>query len=123
MFVDPTAGYLGDEGRNELRAPGLADWDFSLVKDTKVGRLGEAGAVEFRAEVFNLLNHPNFALPATALSVFNGSNASFPSTCTAAGCTNGTTTNFDPVLATTGVITTPTATPARQIQFALKVLW
>jgi hypothetical protein len=34
-----------------------------LVKDTKVGFLGEAGLIQFRAEFFDVLNHPNFALP------------------------------------------------------------
>ncbi len=46
-----------------LSGPPFRNWDFSLVKDTKVGFLGEAGLIQFRAEFFDVLNHPNFALP------------------------------------------------------------
>jgi hypothetical protein len=56
-------GQLGNSGRNILTGPPFRNWDFSVVKDTKVGFLGEAGAIQFRAEFFNVLNHPNFALP------------------------------------------------------------
>jgi Carboxypeptidase regulatory-like domain/TonB dependent receptor len=119
MFVDPTVGYLGNAGRGIMRGPGLTNLDFSLVKDTKVGFLGEAGTVQFRAEIFNLLNHPNFALPATAYTVFGGSTTGAPSTCTNAGCTNAA----DSVLGTAGVIGSPTATPSRQIQLALKIIF
>ena len=56
----------GTEGRNYLRGPGFDNLNFSLVKDTAVGFLGEGGKVEFRAEFFNLFNHPNFASPALA---------------------------------------------------------
>jgi hypothetical protein len=54
-------GQLGTALRNSLTGPPERNWDFSLVKDTKVGFLGEAGMVEFRAEFFNVINHPNFA--------------------------------------------------------------
>jgi len=37
--------------------------DFSLVKDTKIGFLENVGMVQFRAEFFNVLNHPNSAAP------------------------------------------------------------
>ena len=56
-----TLGQLGTAGRNILTGPPERDWDFSLVKDTKLGFLGEAGMLEFRAEFFNVLNHPNFS--------------------------------------------------------------
>ncbi len=56
-----TVGQLGTAPRNSLTGPAERDWDFSLVKDTKVGFLGEAGMVEFRAEFFNVINHPNFS--------------------------------------------------------------
>ena len=64
-------GYEGNVGRDSLIGPGLLDLDYSLVKDTSVKWLGEAGKVEFRAEFFNILNHPNFAQP-TGTSVFSG---------------------------------------------------
>jgi hypothetical protein len=56
-----TIGQLGTALRNSLIGPAERNWDFSLVKDTKLGFLGEAGMLEFRAEFFNVLNHPNFA--------------------------------------------------------------
>jgi len=56
-----TNGQLGTALRNSLTGPADRNWDFSLVKDTKVGFLGEAGMVEFRAEFFNVINHPNFS--------------------------------------------------------------
>ncbi len=56
-------GQLGDSGRDILTGPHFRNWDFSLVKDTKVGFLGEAGLIQFRAEFFDFLNNVNFALP------------------------------------------------------------
>src|SRR6202000_2694412 len=64
-------GYEGNVGRDSLIGPGLLDLDYSLVKDTSVKWLGEAGKVQFRAEFFNILNHPNFAQP-TGRTVFSG---------------------------------------------------
>lgn len=56
---DPGVG-LGDAGRNSLRAPGFFQWDFSLMKNFPVK---ENVTVQFRADFFNILNHPNFANP------------------------------------------------------------
>src|SRR5260370_33767782 len=55
-----SVGQLGTAGRNILSGPPERNWDFSLVKETKLGFLGEGGMLEFRAEFFNVLNHPNF---------------------------------------------------------------
>ncbi len=100
MFELEPLGRLGNAGRNSLRGPGFFNWDFSLNKDTKFPLLGEAGALQFRAEVFNILNHPNFAL-ARNQQVFTG-----------AGTRN----------TSAGVITSlqAGATP-RDIQFALRL--
>ena len=54
------AGQFGNEGRNVVRGPGIEDIDFSLFKNFKIG---ETRRAQFRAECFNLLNHPNFGLP------------------------------------------------------------
>jgi hypothetical protein len=47
-------------GRNILRGPGLGAWDFSVLRNF---RLGESKKLEFRAEMFNLLNRANFDVP------------------------------------------------------------
>jgi hypothetical protein len=78
QWFDPSAyelqpqGFKGNSSRGHLRGPGHATLDFSVVKDTPVGFLGEAGKVVFRAEFFNLLNRANFAPPDTR--VFAGQN-------------------------------------------------
>jgi hypothetical protein len=103
-------GRLGDEGRNVLRGPMFNNWDFSLVKDTKLGILGEAGNIEFRAEFFNILNHTNLAVPGTSgLQAFNGS-------------TTDTTPFSEAPNANAGLITS-TVGNSRQIQLALKILF
>jgi hypothetical protein len=78
-----------------LIGPGLATWDFSAVKDT---RLGERLSLQFRAEIFNLLDRANFNTP--NLIVFTPSGLS----------------------GTAGAIT-GTSTTSRQVQFGLKLLW
>ncbi len=60
MFTEPLPGNLGSVPRGFLFGPMYADWDFSLVKDTRINHLGGAGNLEFRAEFFNMLNHANF---------------------------------------------------------------
>jgi hypothetical protein len=54
------AGQFGNEGRNVVRGPGIEDVDLSLFKYFNID---EVRRVQFRAECFNLLNHPNFGLP------------------------------------------------------------
>jgi len=62
LQLDPTtqAGQFGNEGRNVVRGPGIEDVDLSLFKSFNID---ETRRVQFRAECFNLLNHPNFGLP------------------------------------------------------------
>jgi hypothetical protein len=100
-----TIGQLGNSARNILSGPPFRNWDFSLVKETKLGFLGEAGMLEFRVEMFNILNHPNFGSPAAA--VFSGQSSDL--TPFSEGPTQGA-----------GQISTMQGTP-RQIQFALRV--
>src|SRR5215469_17699334 len=62
-FVDPPAGVLGDASRTPLFGPNFVNFDASLFKAFKVH---ESAEVEFRTEVFNIFNHPQFAFPGTS---------------------------------------------------------
>ncbi|MFZ0061125.1 MAG: TonB-dependent receptor [Pyrinomonadaceae bacterium] len=59
-FAFPTPGTFGNAGRNIIDGPGYQSVNASLVKNT---HLNERFNLQFRAEVFNLFNHPNFNLP------------------------------------------------------------
>jgi len=52
--------HFGSLGRNALLGPDYRNWDFSLIKDTK---LTERFTLHFRVDFYNLTNHPNFANP------------------------------------------------------------
>jgi hypothetical protein len=56
---------FGSAGRNVAQGPGYAEWDFSAFKAIPVT---EGKEFQFRAEFFNLLNHPNFRLPDSDIS-------------------------------------------------------
>ena len=70
QWFDPSAfalqgpGFLGNLGRNTLVGPKFFDLDLALAKNT---RIKETMNVEYHAEAFNILNHPNFGLPVGAL--------------------------------------------------------
>jgi Carboxypeptidase regulatory-like domain/TonB-dependent Receptor Plug Domain/TonB dependent receptor len=101
-FPAPTCiNLLGNLGRNAIIGPGLINVDFSLVKNTKVPKISENFNVQFRAEFFNILNHPNFAPPVNNLEAFDPSGNLTPGF--------GQITNLQ--------------VPSREIQFALKFLW
>ncbi len=89
------AGFSSNLGRNTLIGPGLATWDFSAMKDTAIH---ERLTLQFRAEIFNLLNRANFNTP--NLITFTPSGVS----------------------GTPGAITS-TSTTSRQVQFGLKLIW
>ena len=61
--VDPTTGLAlrqGTLGRNALRAFGAWQWDLAVHRDFPIH---ESLVLQFRAEMFNVLNHPNFGAP------------------------------------------------------------
>ena len=91
----------GNLGRNTVIGPGLLNFDFSLFKNNRIKRISDTFNVQFRAELFNILNHTNFAPPLDNRNIFDS-----------AGTPIGN----------AGLITS-TQTPSRQIQFALKVIW
>lgn len=98
----------GDLGRNSIIGPGLINFDFSMVKNNYVPRISESFNVQFRAEFFNILNRANFAPPALAANQGGGPLEIISSV-------------GQPVPGF-GLITS-TQTPARQIQFALRLVW
>jgi hypothetical protein len=51
---------FGNEGRNAVLGPGYVNWDFSALKNIQ---LTESKQLQFRGELFNILNHTNFRLP------------------------------------------------------------
>lgn len=61
-FVDPPAGELGNSNRTPLYGPDFVNTDLSAIKHF---RITEATDLEFRAEFFNLFNHPQFYVPGT----------------------------------------------------------
>ena len=66
--IDPNTGEparQGDLGRNALRGFGVWQWDFATHRDFPIG---ERVKLQFRAELFNVLNHPNFGPPDGTLS-------------------------------------------------------
>ena len=91
----------GNLGRNTLIGPGLANFDFSLFKNNYIKRISDRFNAQFRAEFFNILNHPNFAPPLDNRNVFDSAGGR---------------------VANAGLITS-TQTPSRQIQFAVKLIW
>jgi len=61
--VDPNTGLAlrqGDLGRNALRGFGLWQWDFAVHRDFAIH---DQLVLQFRSELFNVLNHPNFGPP------------------------------------------------------------
>ena len=53
----------GNAGRNTLIGPGITSLDFSVFKNNKIKRISENFNLQFRIEMFNIMNHPNFAPP------------------------------------------------------------
>jgi len=65
-FAVPAPFTYGNSARNLLFAPGDIIFDVSVLKNTAVT---ERVSLQFRAEFFNLPNHPNFGGPGANISV------------------------------------------------------
>jgi hypothetical protein len=106
--VDPASlqcfNLRGNAGRNLLTGPGTTNLDFSVFKNQSIKRISENFNVQFRAEFFNIMNHPNFEVPDIAAGntdIFDGTGTPL----------------------STGGVLTKTSTEGREIQFALKFNW
>jgi hypothetical protein len=67
-FTYPSAFQVGNAGRNVFRNPGFYETDASLVKKFAIT---ERHTVQFRAEAYNLFNHPNFGFVTANLNINN----------------------------------------------------
>ncbi len=72
-FAIPAQFTYGNSGRNILRGDNLVQVDLSLLKQFPIS---ETKRIEFRAEFFNLGNHPVFANPGTAINATSGGQVS-----------------------------------------------
>jgi hypothetical protein len=97
------ANLLGNAGRNSIIGPKLINLDFSATKNNPIRRISETFNIQFRAEIFNILNHSNFAPfePTNGGGVFNPDGSD--------GGGNGALDNL--------------STGPRDVQFALKFIW
>ena len=66
-FQLPAQFTLGNSGRNVIIGPGVHRWDLGIYKEFQVAMLGEAGRIQFRAELFNAFNEANFSQPGSSL--------------------------------------------------------
>jgi hypothetical protein len=96
------ANLFGNAGRNRLIGPRIVNLDFSVFKNNYIPRISESFNVQFRAEMFNVLNHTNFQSPlcGSCQTLFKKD-----------GSPSG------------GGFLNTTSTEARQIQLSLKVIW
>jgi hypothetical protein len=100
LAASTCANIRGNLGRDVAIGPGLFNMNFSVFKNNYIKTISEQFNIQFRAEMFNVLNHANFA-PSGFLSPFNA---------------DGTpTSNFGQI--------TATQTDNRVIQLALKAVW
>jgi hypothetical protein len=107
-YVTQPIGEFGNAGRDTLIGPNLWNADAALLKDTKITRISEQFTIQFRAEFFNVLNHPSFQNPS------NGNNG-VENLFNLSG--SGVTPN-----GSAGKITATNSQP-RQIQLALKIIF
>ncbi len=98
-FELPPLNQRGNLGRNTLIGPGLVQIDLSIAKSFD---LTEGKSLQFRAESFNLPNHPNFAVPSGRTAFTSATGVPSP---------------------TAGLITSTVFHAGRQIQLGLKLTY
>jgi hypothetical protein len=111
VMVPAAIGTFGTMGRNIFRDTGFRNWDFSLVKNWKIY---ERLSMQFRAEFFNILNHPNFANPFGGQNGFGMNDPSVLMTGFGCGCATPDVAATNPVIGSGG---------SRSLQFGLKFIF
>jgi len=57
-------GTFGNAGRNNITVPPFRNFDFVVSRTINLTRIREGLSMQWRAELFNAFNHPNFSPPA-----------------------------------------------------------
>ncbi len=118
---------LGNAGRNILEGPGLMDFDFSVVKNTKISKISETFNVQLRLDIFNLFNRANFNPPVTNEFIMDPTllgTGVLAQPGPAGPCTSNSLGNSGCV-ANAGALDggDMTSTTSRQMQVSLKIIW
>jgi hypothetical protein len=101
-IVPPTPGPYGNARRDSINSPGYADADINIARNFVLPR---KMSLQFRAEFFNALNHPQFGLPGATFT----------------GFTKNATTGVVSAAGSFGQVTS--ANDGRDVQFALKLFY
>ena len=109
MMLPPPLGQFGTMGRNIFPDSGFRNLDFSIAKNW---HLGERAGAQFRAEFFNIFNHPNFANPYGGQNGFGLNDPSAPGF--GCGCATPDVAAANPVIGSGG---------SRAVQLGLKLLF
>jgi hypothetical protein len=102
----------GNAGRNILIGPGITNLDFSVFKNNRIKRISENFNIQFRIEIFNIMNHANFAPPGPG----DGNTDLYDATGTSLSPSV-------PGSAASAGALVRTTIPERQIQFAIKFIF
>jgi hypothetical protein len=76
-WATPATGTFGNSPRNPVMTPHLTNVDLALMKTTPIH---DEQSLEFRAELFNIFNHPNFGGPGASYSPTSGTFGQITST-------------------------------------------
>ena len=82
-----------------MSGPNLVSVDFSAIKNFDLKKISEQFRIQFRAELFNIFNHPSFGVP--EFNIFDSAGR---------------------IIGNAGRIS-DTSTSPRDIQFGLKLFW
>lgn len=111
-YSQPTGLTFGDSGRDSLIGPGRLNFDMGLFKRFKID---ESKAIEFRAEAFNVFNHPQW-------NGVNNTSCGYEVNSGAPDCVNGSSDPNNPLIAS-GFLHPSGAHNGRIGEFGLKIIF
>src|SRR4029077_6382291 len=112
VLIPPAPGTFGNLGRNTFQDTGFKNVNLSIYKNWKYGTDGRYG-IQFRAEFFNVLNHPNYANPYGGVSGLGQNDPTAPGTF-GCGCGTPDVLNGNPVIGSGSM---------RAVQLGLKLIF